>query len=92
MAGDDLTRAQMVTMLCRYIEEDPSTADEKVLEPFPDKGDIQEFAKETMPWAVSAGLIQGKNGELKPQQGTQREEAATIIMRFKLKYDSTAAD
>ena len=35
-----------------------------------------------MQWAVGQGLIQGLNGQIRPQSNASRAEVATILMRF----------
>lgn len=81
--GDSITREQLVTMLYRYAGKiDADTSERADLKEFPDAGNVNEFAKEAMQWAVAAGLIKGDNGKLNPQGTAVRAECATIIMRF----------
>ena len=92
-ANDPVTRAQMATMMYRYAK-DYKEYDIKAggdYSTFPDAGDVQEFAKDAMKWAVSEGIITGKtiNGQrlLDPQGSANRAECATIIQRFMQKYE-----
>lgn len=43
---------------------------------------ISAWAVSAMQWAVGQGLIQGSNGQLRPQANASRAEVATILMRF----------
>lgn len=88
-AGDACNREQMVTILYRYAKsygydvnktEDIST--------FVDAGNVSEYAREAMGWAVANGIISGENGtHLNPQGTANRAATATIIMRFIEKYN-----
>ena len=49
---------------------------------FTDASDISAWAVSAMQWAVGQGLIQGSNGQLRPQANASRAEVATILMRF----------
>ena len=91
--NDNVTRAQMATMMYRYAK-DFKGYDVKAdgdYNKFPDAGDVQEFAKDAMKWAVSEEIITGKtiNGQLllDPQGSANRAECATIIQRFMEKYE-----
>lgn len=82
-SADEITREQMVTMMYRYgqykgCQMDPG----KELAEFPDAGNVTDFAKEAMQWAVGCGIIKGDQGLLNPQGNTSRAVCATIIQRF----------
>ena len=49
---------------------------------FTDASDVSVWAVPAMQWAVGQGLIQGSNGQLRPQANASRAEVATILMRF----------
>ena len=49
---------------------------------FTDASDVSAWAVPAMQWAVGQGLIQGSNGQLRPQANASRAEVATILMRF----------
>ena len=49
---------------------------------FTDASDISAWAVSAMQWAVGQGLIQGSNGQLRPQANASRAEVATILMHF----------
>ena len=46
---------------------------------FTDASDISAWAVSAMQWAVGQGLIQGSNGQLRPQANASRAEVATIL-------------
>ena len=79
-----ITREQMVTMLFRYAVKnglEAVTLSENLTQ-FTDASDISAWAVSAMQWAVGQGLIQGSNGQLRPQSNASRAEVATILMRF----------
>ena len=79
-----ITREQLVTMLFRYAVKngmDAVTLAENLTQ-FTDASDISAWAVSAMQWAVGQGLIQGSNGQLRPQANASRAEVATILMRF----------
>lgn len=79
-----ITREQLVTMLFRYAVKnglEAVTLSENLTQ-FTDASDISAWAVSAMQWAVSQGLIQGSNGQLRPQANASRAEVATILMRF----------
>ena len=82
--GDDLTRQQLVTILYRYAEakgyDVSASAD---LSGYPDAGQVQDYARPAMAWAVAENIIQGmEDGTLKPAGNASRAQIATILMRF----------
>ena len=79
-----ITREQLVAMLFRYAVKngmDAVTLSENLTQ-FTDASDISAWAVSAMQWAVAQGLIQGSNGQLRPQANASRAEVATILMRF----------
>lgn len=85
---DDITREQLALMLYRYAESQGyDVSDHGELKDFPDEASVSDFAREAMEWAVGAGMIKGNNGNLLPQGGAARAEAAAMILRFMDKYD-----
>ena len=79
-----ITREQLVTMLFRYAVKNglEAVALSENLTQFTDASDISAWAVSAMQWAVGQGLIQGSNGQLRPQSNASRAEVATILMRF----------
>ena len=81
---DILTREQLAVFLYRYAANylgvaAPSSGD---LTRFPDADKVSGYAADALSWAVGAGLVNGKDGKLAPQDKTNRAEVATILYRF----------
>ena len=50
---------------------------------FADEPEVSEWAYENVQWAVGAGLMQGKGGDVFDPLGlTKRSELAAVIMRY----------
>jgi len=50
---------------------------------FADKNEVADWALDSMNWAVSSGLITGRNGtHLAPKSSASRAEACTILLRY----------
>ena len=79
-----ITREQLVTMLFRYAVKNGLEAVTLAenLSQFTDASDVSAWAVPAMQWAVGQGLIQGSNGQLRPQANASRAEVAMILMRF----------
>ena len=77
--NDYVTREQIATILWRY--ENKPTSDAK-LDAFKDADQISEYAVDAMTWAVSEGIFNGDNGNLKPTDYATRAEFACIVMRY----------
>ena len=81
---DAITREQMATIMYRYAYSKNLVANEPYnLNQFGDNSQISSWARDSVAWAVGAGLISGKgDGVLDPQGATTRAEAAAILQRF----------
>ena len=79
-----ITREQLITMLYRYAVKNGLEAVTLAenLSQFTDASSVSAWAVPAMQWAVGQGLIQGSNGQLRPQANASRAEVATILMRF----------
>ncbi len=92
-ANDNVTREQMAAMMYRYAKnyKGYDIAADGDCSKFPDAGNVQEFAKDAMKWAVGNEIITGKTVDgklvLDPQGSANRAECATIIQRFMKKYE-----
>lgn len=78
-----ITREQLAVMLYRYADAfgyAPSKTENN--HTYPDEASVSAWAQDAMQWAVGAGLINGKDGGLAPQQNASRAEVATILQRF----------
>ena len=79
-----LNREQLATFLYNYATkylgvDAPCNGD---LTEFPDADMVSSYAVNALSWAVGAGLVNGKDGKLAPQDNTNRAEVATILYRF----------
>ena len=74
-----VTREQIATILWRYENQPKAEAD---LAAFADADSISDYAVEAMTWAVSEGIFNGDNGNLKPTDCATRAEFACIVMRY----------
>ena len=85
--GDKMTREQIVTFLYRYakdyLELDVTVeegAEAEIAAQYADFGKVSSFSKEAIVWAVSNGVINGKNETtIAPQGNAQRCEVAQIM-------------
>ncbi len=75
-----ITREQIATILWRYAGEPEAEGD---LSAFTDAGDISDYAREAMSWAVSVGILNGTSkGELKPTANATRAQFACMVQRY----------
>ncbi|MBE6827478.1 MAG: S-layer homology domain-containing protein [Ruminococcaceae bacterium] len=81
--GDPINREQVATILYRYMKN-PAVSDvDGKLAKFPDKGNISEFAKAPLAWAVENNIISGmQDGTVAPKGTAVRAQIASIIMRM----------
>ena len=80
-----ITREQITAMLWRYATKtakvDAAETDE--LTAFNDSASVSPWAKDTMRWAVGAGLINGMSDTTIVPQGTAtRAQVAAMVMRL----------
>ena len=83
----EVTREQMATFLYRYLLKlDSANQDSGTLKGFADSGMVSDFAKQSMAWAVGAGIIRGTtvNNQLclEPKSPATRAEVAVMLQRF----------
>lgn len=81
---DSITREQIATLLYRFANNNGTDVSSRAdLNRFTDAGEISEYARETVAWAVSAGLITGRRGDiLDPKANATRAEVAAILQRY----------
>ncbi len=84
--GDKITREQIVTFLYRYakykgLDVEVSTASANAIKAkYKDFGNVSDFSKEAVLWAIDRGVINGKTSNTIAPQGTaQRCEVAQIM-------------
>jgi hypothetical protein len=81
--NEDIDREQAVTMFYRYANKiGLDTTQRATLASFPDAGSVRDYSRDAMQWAVAVGLINGDEGKIKPEGSADREQLATMIMRF----------
>lgn len=79
---DMVTREQLALFLFRYAQlKGHDVTGRAALTDFSDAA-ASDWALEAVEWAVSAGLIQGNNGQLNAGDGATRAEAAAMFARF----------
>ena len=79
--GLAINRAQLVTFLYRFAQP-AEVIDPAVLEQFADGTELPEFCRDSFAWAVSAGLVEGMEGNLNASGTANRAQLATVLMRF----------
>lgn len=80
----EITRESLAVMLYRYAKavKVDTTANQDALKDFGDRGQVSVWAGDAMAWAVSTGLITGKDGKILDPAGTAtRAEVATMLRR-----------
>jgi len=83
----DITREQLVTILCRYEKYKGKTAaaagDTSI---FSDAADTSAYARESLSWAVGAGIVNGyDDGTVQPKGTATRAEVAQVMMNYLMK-------
>lgn len=80
-----VTRAQFTAILYRFLLDSDYPVPEvsASFEAYADAEDVPDWARESMLWAVSQGIVTGRPGNrLDPSASATRAEVATMIMRF----------
>lgn len=81
--NDNITREQIAVFLHNYSNYKGNvTAQNAVIEDFPDASAVSTWAVESMQWAVANGIITGSGGQLKPIDNAARAECAAMMQRF----------
>ena len=80
--GTNITRQDMAVMLSRVIEKLELDVTGTQFEKFADNESVSDYAKESVQFMKSIGLIEGYNNEYRPLDNLTRAEAATIIIKF----------
>lgn len=79
----NVTREELVTMLYRYAGSPEMNVPELgLINGYPDSADISDWAQNAFAWALSTGIIDGRDGKLAAGDSVTRAEAATILARF----------
>ena len=81
----NVTREELVTMLYRYIGSPVMNVPELgLISSYPDAASVSDWAQNALAWALSTGVIDGRDGKLASGESVTRAEAATILARFHL--------
>lgn len=82
--NNSITREQLAAILYRYAEKaGADTTPRGNLDGFSDAGDISDYAREPLAWAVGVGLISGMgDGTIAPAGSATRAQVATILTRY----------
>lgn len=101
-ANNPVTREQLATFIYRYAEyKDFDTTQVGDLSELLNVGQMNQYAREAVVWAVGAGLISGVelmddmgniSYDLAPQASASRAQLASILMRFCESYEITMSD
>jgi hypothetical protein len=78
----EITRQEMFVLLhnaLKLMGKRPQGETVKTLLDFPDSGTVDIWAKEEISLLVENGIVNGKNGALKPQDSTTRAEMAQVL-------------
>ena len=82
--NDPVTREQLAVFFCNYARyKSEDTAITGSMDRFTDRGDVSDYAVDTMKWAVGYGLLQGRsNHTLDPKGSATRAVFAAMLHRF----------
>lgn len=81
----NVTREELVTMLYRYAGSPEMGVPELgLIGGYPDAASVSDWAQNALAWALSTGVIDGRDGKLASGESVTRAEAATILARFHL--------
>lgn len=92
LPGELVTREQIAVMLYRYAQYKGLISAEDInpdLSDYTDQGQISDYARSAIQWAVAAGILKGSgDGTLHPQDTATRAEVAAMIMRWAEQMES----
>ena len=80
-----ITREQLAAILYRYAQYkkyDVSVGEDTNILSYADVQSVSAYAIPAMQWAGGAGIVNGSNGKLNPQNNATRAEVATMLMRY----------
>ena len=83
-SGDTVTREQVAVMLYRFAKaqsKDVSVGEDTNILSYTDALSISDYAFPAMQWACGAGVMQGTDGSLLPQDACTRAQIATLLFR-----------
>lgn len=74
--GDTITREQAMSILARTMG---AAADPEVLDTFPDRSRVSDWAEEALAAMVEKGIVSGVDGKLQPQGKVTRAQVAKML-------------
>ena len=83
--NDKITREQLAAILYRYAQYkkyDVSVGEDTNILSYADAQSVSAYAIPAMQWACGAGIVNGSNGKLNPQNNATRAEVAAMLMRY----------
>lgn len=83
-SGDTVTREQVAMMLYRFAKaqgKDVSVGEDTNILSYTDALSISDYAFPAMQWACGAGVMQGTDGSLLPQEACTRAQIVTLLFR-----------
>lgn len=88
---DHITREQLVLMLYKYAQHLglKTNVEANILKSYSDEANVSSYAYTAMEWAVTNGLLNGRNSKLAAQETTTRAECAVIMTKFMELKDET---
>lgn len=82
----DVSRQEMVSLFYRYLDKmgllPSGSLDQRIFDSFPDRSSVGNWAKTSVVFCTSKGLICGSNGKLLPNHSSTRAQVASMIMRL----------
>ncbi len=81
----EISRQEMAAILYRYSQKTGNEGIQNGTEilRFPDTGDVADWAKEAMTWAVDKEIIKGSGGKLNPAGTATRAQVAQVFLNAK---------
>lgn len=83
--NDVVTREQLAAILYRYAQckkYDVSVGEDTNILSYADAQSVSAYAIPAMQWACGAGIVNGSNDQLNPQNNATRAEVAAMLMRY----------
>ena len=77
-----ISREEMAAIAYRYAKYKGADLQTDKNEKYDDDEKISDFAKESVSWASSKGIMNGSDGKFTPKNGSTRAQAATVFMRL----------
>ena len=77
-----ITRQDMMVIVYRSLKSVGAIHESPVNTPeYPDYADVSDYAKEAVAALIGAGIVNGKNGKIAPDDNATRAEVAVLIKR-----------